>query len=91
MFSSRGARGALKYTQQVPTPMHRSFELCSHTSSSGIVCSERFSTSRVSSSNRLCAARRTGPFSRTVAAGALRRADTAVRSVNEADTIYYLK
>ena len=36
---------------------------------------------------RLCAARRTGPFSRTGAVGALRRAGTAVRSVNEADSI----
>ena len=40
---------------------------------------------------RLCAARRTGPFSRTGAVGALRRAGTAVRSVNEADSIYYMK
>ena len=37
----------------------------------------------------LCAVRRTGPFSRTSAAGALRCASTAVRSVGEADFIYY--
>ena len=38
---------------------------------------------------RLCAMRHTGPFSRTGVAGALRRADTAVRSVGEVDCIYY--
>ena len=36
---------------------------------------------------RLCAVRRTGPFSHTGAAGALRRAGTAVQSVGEADSI----
>ena len=43
----------------------------------------------VHSMGRLRAVRRTGPFSRTGAAGALRRASTAVRSVVEADSIYY--
>ena len=38
---------------------------------------------------RLCAVRSTGPFSRAGAAGALRRAGTAVQSVGEADSVYY--
>ena len=40
-------------------------------------------------SSRLCAVRRTGPFSHTGAAGTLRRAGTAVRSVGEADSVNY--
>ena len=39
---------------------------------------------------RLYALRRTGPFSRVVASGALRRAGTAVRNGSDADVIYYL-
>ena len=39
--------------------------------------------------SRLCAVRRTGPSSRTGAAGALRRAGTALRPVGEADSIDY--
>ena len=40
--------------------------------------------------DKLCAVRRTGPFSRTGASGAPRRAGTVAGNGNDADVIYYL-
>ena len=39
---------------------------------------------------RVCAVRRTGPFSRAGVSGAPRRAGTAVRNGSDSDVIYYL-
>ena len=39
---------------------------------------------------RLCAVRRTGPFSLAGVSGAPRRAGSAVRNGNDADVVYYL-
>ena len=40
--------------------------------------------------DRLCAVRHTGPFSRAGVCSAPRRAGTAVRTSSDADVIYYL-
>ena len=44
----------------------------------------------VSDTSRLCAVRRTRPFTRAGVSGALRRANTAVRKGSDSDVIYYL-